>query len=529
MRMMIMVIALLFANDAQTQSPPLTQWQYIYGGSNADVGYCISATSDGGYVATSTTQSSDGDVTGHQGGIDVWVTKLNVEGLIEWQRCYGGSLSEPYSNTILEAPGGGYMVGSTTFSYDGDITCPAKGGRIWLVRIDASGEVIWDLCPAGVSSSSIGSITTTSDGDWLICGGTWAVDQDGCGNGQMDLWMARVSDSGQVLWSRCYGGSHEDRANHVTHTSDGGFVLTGSSRSNDGDLSGVNPYSMPPAPASTGWVLKVDAEGSQQWQHCYGGSMNDHFTMIQEAVDGSFWVLGITQSNDGHVSGNNGSEDGWVLRLDSNGELLDQRCVGGSGNDRMYDLHLLDNGSVVTSGYTFSDDGDVTEPIGLSDAWIMELDPDLSLVWEQTYGGTDHDLWNSIERAPDGGVVLLGNSYSNDGDLDEFTNHGSADVWLLKLAPWEHTGVEDAANATAGIQLYPNPTAGTLQVAFGGLHGEGWQLQIMDALARVVHTTATVYASQTTITLSTHALAPGTYALRLHRNGEAHVRRFVKQ
>ncbi len=132
-----------------------------------------------------------------------------------------------------------------------------------------------------------------------------------------------------------------------------------------------------------------------------------------------------------------------------------------------------------------------------------------------------------VLHTADDGVVLIGNTWSNDGDLIDHPGHGQGDTWIMKLAPWDHTGVEEQAGES-GILLYPNPTTGDLQLQAHGLHGDGWQLQIVDALGRMVYT-ATLNTSRLRTTLPTQPLAQGTYALRLYRGSESHVRRFIKQ
>ncbi len=530
MRTTLIACVALAPIAAFPQTPPTIQWQHTYGGSHVDQGWYIAATSDGGYITCSSTSSNDGDVTGFQGGSDIWVIKLDTDGDVVWKRCYGGSNVESANTMVVEAPQGGFLIGSNTNSTDGDVTCPPATGRIWLARIDPDGELLWDICLGGGGISAFSAITPAHDGGWLVCGGSWNDVDAGCGQGYGDLFLAQLSASGEVLWRRCYGGSSYDGAKGITPTSDGGYILVGSTASTDGDLLGINPWSVPSLPATTAsaWVLKVDAQGDILWQHCYGGSAADELNMVAVGTDGSYWALGTTRSNNGVVTGHHGDHDGWVLHLDASGELLAQRCIGGSSVEGMRGLTLLPNGHALVAGNTYSTDGDITDPKGLHDGWVVELDPDLNIVWQRSYGGSGHDVWRGLHRSNDGGVVLTGYTMSTDGDLYGLTNQGSADVWILKLAPWSGTGVEDQADEN-GILLFPNPTTGDLQLDFGSLSGPGWQLEIMDALGRVVHTMQPVHATRGRLTIGTHGLAQGSYAVRLHRDGESHVKRFIKQ
>lgn len=439
MRTSILLVAAMVAIAAYSQTPPPIEWQHTYGGSSADVGFSITATSDGGYIACSSTQSNDCDVAGLHGGMDHWVTKLDALGNLEWARCYGGTNGEMIDRQILESPVGGYILAGNSLSTDGDVTCAdTTGQKLWLVRIAADGEIIWDRCPAGLPTNSFRAIANAHNGGWIVAGSTWSDGGTNCGLGQTDAWLAHIGVDGQTLWSRCYGGTLADGAGDIATTGDGGYIVVGSTRSNDGDLTGVNPYWVPPLPSSTGWVLKLDAVGEIQWQHCYGGSANDGFSSVVEAADGSFWLVGHTRSNDGDVTGNHGEEDGWVIRLDSNGEFLGQRCVGGSAEERTPGLALLPNGHALIAGDTYSMDGDITEPRGLSDAWILELDLALDIIWQRSYGGTAHDRCLDVHvSGASAAVFLVGTTRSNDGDLTNHPGNGEGDTWIMKTRPMD--------------------------------------------------------------------------------------------
>jgi hypothetical protein len=531
MRTSILLVAAMEAVAASSQTPPPIEWQHRYGGTGNDVGYSISRTSDGGYLGCSATQSSDGTVTGHHGGADIWLVKMDAVGNLEWEHCYGGTGSEMAKCAALEAPNGGYILAGRTYSTDGDVSCPVTAGRLWVARIDISGDVLWDLCPAGLAVNSFGGIAPAHDGGWIICGSTWTDGGSDCGQGLADLWLGHVSDAGQLLWSRCYGGSQADGASSIMATSDGAYLVTGSTRSNDGDLTGINPYwNGPPPPQSphaTGWVMKVDAVGDIIWQSCYGGSGDDELIAAAETTDGKFWVTGNTSSTDGDLADNHGDFDGWVVLLDHDGALLGQRCIGGSDQERIYSVVSLPNGNGLVAGDTRSPDGDVSMSFGGGDSWIVEVNASLDIVWQKSYGGTQFDSWRDMEASVDAGILLLGSVWSEDGDLMDHPGHGFGDTWVMKLALWSGTGVEDQADEN-GILLFPNPTTGDLQLQWSGLHGDGWQLQIIDALGRVVHSMPQVHAMQSRLTLPTRGLAQGTYAVRLHKGSESHVKRFIK-
>jgi len=526
MRHLITILAALATSSGtgHAQTAPAIAWQYNYGGSMPDAGYDISRTSDGGYIIAGITQSSDGDVIGHQGLRDIWLVKLQADGAMEWQRCYGGSADDGSRCVVRETADGGVILSGTTYSTDGDVECTVPiGQKAWVVKTDALGSIVWQRCLGGSGTDGLHSIAPV-DGGYVLSGSTSSPDGDAIGNhGLADAWVVKLDAEGSTLWSRCYGGSHIDAARSVAATSDGGCIVIGHTQSNDGDLMGINPYHAPPAPSHTGWILKLDEHGAIQWQRCYGGSGNDYLNDVRVAPDGTFWVAGVTTSNNGDVSGHHGNNDGWVLRLAANGDLIGQRCLGGSDWDQLNGLDLLPNGHALVTGYTRSTDGDVTDPLGASDAWVSQLDPDLNIVWQRNYGGSAHDQGSSIRVTPDGGAVFTGSSHSNDGDLTG--NNGGSDLWVVKLAPWDGTGLHDAA-ANGALQVYPNPAADVLHVQLEqGNHGPfAWEVR--DMLGRVAMQDQ---GARDHITVPTGGLATGSYLFLLRTNNGPVARQFVKQ
>ncbi|MBI1224165.1 MAG: T9SS type B sorting domain-containing protein [Bacteroidetes bacterium] len=227
-----------------------------------------------------------------------------------------------------------------------------------------------------------------------------------------------------VDWSHHYGGTKSDAANDVQSTTDGGFIVAGYSRSLDEDLTGNKG-------ASDYWVVKLDSLGGLQWQQNYGGLDNDIATAILQTDDGGYIVAGGTVSFDGQVSGNHGAEDAWVLRLDDLGNILWKKTYGGTLNDRAESIHPTSDGGFILSGYSQSDDGDLTSNHGEFDYWIFKIAANGNLVWQKSLGGgLSEYAFDAIETS-DGGFLAVGSSFSNDGDVSG--NQGFYDYWVVKL------------------------------------------------------------------------------------------------
>ncbi len=178
------------------------------------------------------------------------------------------------------------------------------------------------------------------------------------------------------------------------------------------------------------------AQPNIEWQKCLGGTSDDFAYSIQQTTDGGYIVAGTTQSNDSDVTGNHGSRDYWIVKLDNSGGIQWQKCLGGSNGEGIVSIQQNSDGGYIVSGLSISNDGDVTGNHGGSDFWIIKLDSAGGIQWQKCLGGSDVEVANSIQQTTDGGFIVAGNSLSNDGDVTG--NHGDYDYWIVKL---DSTGV----------------------------------------------------------------------------------------
>ena len=172
-----------------------------------------------------------------------------------------------------------------------------------------------------------------------------------------------------------------------------------------------------------------------RWQRSLGGSNIEQGNAVRQTSDGGFLVAGETSSNNGDISENHGSVDCWVIQLDPEGTMLWQRAYGGSNEERANDIRTTSDGGSVFVGSTISTDGDVTGLHGTSnDLWVVKLDANGALEWQRTLGGSGLDIGHAIVQLSDGGYVIAASSRSDDGDLS--THNGALtqyDAWLIRL------------------------------------------------------------------------------------------------
>jgi hypothetical protein len=220
-------------------------------------------------------------------------------------------------------------------------------------------------------------------------------------------------------WQKCLGGTNDDYAYSIQQTRDSGYIVAGGTSSNDGNVHGNHG-------SSDIWVVRLDSNGSMQWLECPGGNSSDIAYSVQQTSDLGYVLAGATSSCDGDVRGNHGSSDAWIVKLDSNGFLLWQKCLGGSGWDEGRSIQQTTDGGYIVAGVTWSNDSDVTGNHGRSDAWVVKLDSNGSLLWQKCLGGTGNDEANSIQQTADGGYIVAGVTWSNDSDVTG--NHGRSDA-----------------------------------------------------------------------------------------------------
>ena len=168
-----------------------------------------------------------------------------------------------------------------------------------------------------------------------------------------------------------------------------------------------------------------------EWQKCLGGTSWDYAKSIQQTSGGGFIVAGETWSNDGDVSGNHGIVDSWIVKLNSSGDIIWQKCFGGTDDDVAFSIQQTSDGGFIVAGYTSSNDGDVSGNHGGGDYWVVKLDSSGTIQWQKCLGGTDNDEAKSIQQTSDGGYIVAGETWSNDGDVSG--NHGNSDYWVVKL------------------------------------------------------------------------------------------------
>jgi len=171
----------------------------------------------------------------------------------------------------------------------------------------------------------------------------------------------------QLKLSKTFGGSDYDCLLNTIQTSDGGYIAVGSTRSNDGDISGNHGN-------EDGWIIKINSTGQKVWAETYGESGKDYLTDVIQTSDGNYMASGYTLSIDGIFSDNHGGQDAWIVKIDSTGNKTWSKCFGGSDEDRFKSIIKTNDNGYMAVGNTKSTDGDVSDYHNNNDGWILKLE-----------------------------------------------------------------------------------------------------------------------------------------------------------
>ena len=348
-------------------------WKKCYGGTGADILNYVQQTTDGGYILAGYSGSTDGDVVGCHGIYDFWITKIDAAGGITWTKCLGGTGSD-IANSIQQTTDGGYIVAGWSNSTDGDVTTNNGGWDYWIVKITATGAITWQKTFGSSADDVANSVAQTADGGYIVGGYNGANDGDVVGNhGGDDYWILKLTATGSLTWQISAGGSGDDdpgedaTPSSISQTSDGGYIVNGWSNSTDGDVTGNHG-------ALDCWIVKLTAAGTIAWEKSLGGTLDDEATYMKPTSDGGYIMAGPVNSTNGDITGNHGAWDYFAAKLSATGTVQWKKCYGGSLEDDPSCIQQTIDGGYIMCGWSASSDSQVSGNHGRFDYWVVKLD-----------------------------------------------------------------------------------------------------------------------------------------------------------
>jgi len=287
----------------------------------------------------------------------------------------------------------------------------------------------------GSDDDEANDIINTSDGGFMVIGSSKSNDEliHNKINSESDIILIKFNRDKSIEWTKNYGGSRDDRGQSVVEVSGIGYALLGYSMSNDGDVSNNEGF-------HDNWVILIDSKGNIVWEKSYGFSGHDHAYNIINTKDGNLFFNGFLDVTASRGLGStekvvksvkHGVGEFWCHKIDLEGNILWRKYFGGSNNDRSYDSIETADGDFIIVGSSESDDIDISSPKGSYDIWVIKLSSNGDFLWERSYGGSKFETANSIIQSSDNKIHILGSTLSNDKNIS--FQMGSSDFWLLTL------------------------------------------------------------------------------------------------
>lgn len=412
---------------------PLATFAKYYGAEGDDCFFKIRTTSDGGLIAVGSTDSfGSGPLEGVK---DAWVVKMDSSGYVEWSKTYGSYWYFERAYDVRETPDGGFIViaGTSGFTTEGQY-------GVWIFKLDPYGDIEWEK----VYETSSGcddnqgewgkefSIQMLEDG-FLVAGNVW-------GEEGLRVWLMKLKGDGELEWEKSYGTSGSDFANSVLSTSDGGYVILGTTMVHrggkdvekrgpaEGDLAQLPSFQ----PHSDIWVLKLLNNGEVQWEKRYGTGFDEFSYEIKQTSDGGFILIGTTFS----------TVSAWILKLDAEGDVQWQRSYGGC-DANYYGAYGHSILQTPDGGFIFA--GVLSNRVSGDDLWLVKVDEKGNVEWQRVYGGGGSDVAYSLHQIPGSGYVVTGCTSSFRFEVPE----ADYDAFVLKVDAKGNTGECEFVGSTS--------------------------------------------------------------------------------
>jgi hypothetical protein len=461
------------------------QWQKVLGGTSEDQGAMVYPTTDGGYIVGGNTYSAAGDVKGAHGGLDMWVVKLNSAGAIQWQKPLGGSNDDEII-LVQQMGDGGYLVGGRTLSTNGDISGHHGDYDIFFAKLSSAGAVLWKKTLGSIGSEKLYSVQLMPDGGFVfvgyVFGGMVGNNGDVTGfKGNQDLWVGRVSASGDLIWNRALGGSGSDGGSllPVRRLANGNLVISTYHGSSDGDLSGIGIE-------HGGWLLCLDPAGNIIWQKVY--EKQTIHGMNTCADGGVITAKGTVAPNLPGIE---------LKKFFPSGEEEWTKVHSATGTWYFNILHETSGGGFIGYG-TVNNTNDIPMYHAAYDSWLIRFDASGNKIWERAFGGSNNDFlqgrtavysqgiypintsgssswqhYNPLIQAADGSFIIGLSTGSSNGDINGFHYSSKSgvrfDIWMAKITENQVPSVTSFNRLTpASHKAYPNPAKDKLILDING-------------------------------------------------------------
>lgn len=433
-------------------------WSVLDGAESIDIGFDIVESSNGGFVVVGASSSSLNAFAGNHGGADIYLASFNANGQKQWMKLLGGTQNDVGTSIIRKANGSLYIAGRTKSS-DFDFSSNVGAYDYFLMKLDASGNLIWSKTYGG-SDEDIGAHLIELNDGFLLTGTSLSNDSLAgpvC-YGFADYWLIKTDTAGNVQWTKRTGGSDWERYATSTLMSNGKIFTLGSTSSYDYDVSvNYGPEDM--------WLNQFSAvTGSLLAELSIGGPITEQGIEVVEDNAGNYYVCGNTTSTSNISASNHGGLDYYITKFNSAGTRLWSKCYGGLSGDHLGDVQYK-NGALYLCGTSNSNDGDIINYFGAEDIWLIKIDTAGTILNNFMFGRENTDEGLKVLVLNNNDIIVLGLTLS--GNLDKTPTAGLNDILLIKIG-WSPAGLQE--QPLSALSVVPNPSNGLF-------HLQHWQQQ----------------------------------------------------
>ncbi|MCT8340591.1 T9SS type A sorting domain-containing protein [Flavobacteriaceae bacterium TK19130] len=315
-----------------------------------------------------------------------------------------------------------------------------------IVNLLYAQDVLWEKSYGGAHGDYLYDAQSTADFGFILAGSSVSEksgNKQEKGYGGLDYFIWKMDEQGSLDWQKTYGGPGSDFLQKIITTRDGGFLLAGTSDSAKGGLKKDDPYGM-----GDFWVVKLNADGSEQWQRTIGGVSADILKTAMELPEGGYLLAGSSSSpkSKAKKTKNQGNKDYWVIKLDSAGEVEWESSFGGKYVDEIEAVCSAPDKGFYLLGYSNSPDGPLkaAKNLGGGDYWLIRIDKLGNLIWEKAFGGEGDDHPYAMLRRKNGNILVGGISSTKSGAMKQAANSKGTDFWVFEMdnesgIVWEET------------------------------------------------------------------------------------------
>jgi hypothetical protein len=463
------------------KTPVSITWSKCFGGTGDDEAFSICESDTNEILLAGYTYSSNGNIAKNNGDAD-WLAMdftHTTTPKLKWEHTFGGSKFDKGRQITPSYNHKSYVEFGTSHSRNGNVQKDLLQGiedrdNWWVVKFDEKGKILKEQMMVGTGLNGGRVVIPTSDNGYMLMGWSTSNDHDFAGNYGVynDGYIFKVDSNLNIMWKKHYGGSNDDAPIRMIRSGNF-YYMTGFSYSNDFDFAGQNKGN---ADLS---IWKIDTLGNVVWAKLYGGSGVDYAYDIQADYDGNILAAGYTTSNNGDVTASYGNQDGWFIKVDAQtGKLMWQKSFGGEGSDNIKRIvPMPDHGYVLLASSSSGNcDAKNTGYHGSKDVWLIRTDSNRNIMWSKMFGGSGLEEAIDIMFYPNQGYMIFARSNSNDGDLAGVHNPANGmDVWAFfvtdsSLLP-ANTSQLVIKSLTAptpvvssSFQVYPTLTTGMITV-----------------------------------------------------------------